>query len=248
MLELRREFERQAGFELEDPFDRICEMLGDSRPFSFSRFGDGELNAVFGLEAEAANHAPYASNCDGHEYFPSMRRRLKEILTGGPEYMMGLLPLALVVYDSRLILSIAPGVRWVLANSLHLALAQGRLGSFFDALDGRDVWLVGPEHLAEPARRMGWDFLQVRSRNCWVDYEETSQRLRDSMPESEGVLLLCASMMSNVLVDDLHAANPRNTYIDVGSVLDPFGGVKSRIYHESVEADSLSRMSRRLLA
>lgn len=215
----------------DDRFDELVEMLDDGVPFSFSRFGDGEFNAIFGLSG---------ANCDGHRYFPDLGRRLEEILQRHPEYLLGLQPLAIIVHGVKQILSVsshadgAKGIQWVLADSLHIASLDGRLDLFFDALRGRRTMLVGPEHLREFSLSKGWDYQQVPARNCWTAYEETLDGLKTWLSDSGDVVLFCASMMSNVLIDDLFTYNPANTYIDAGSVFDPSAGVVSRPYHKGL--------------
>jgi len=230
LAEFQRGFARSFGYEMDDPFDDICAMLAGGRAFSYSRFGDGEFKAVFGAEG---------ANCDGHRFYPDLGRRLTEILASKPDYTLGLLPQAVRVHGTERILALSGGIRWVLANSLHLALLDGRLGAFFEALDGSRVLLVGPQHLREFTQSRGWEYVQVPSRDCWTRYEDVCQRTGDSLAESGDVVLFCASMMSNVIIDDLHHSAAANTYIDVGSVFDPFCGINSRAYHDALDVDTL---------
>jgi hypothetical protein len=224
--DFRRRFAHSFGYEIRDPFAEVCAMLADGRPFSHSRFGDGELKAVFGAEG---------ANCDGHRFFPELGQRLATILASKPDYMLGLLPLAVRVHGMERVLSISDGIHWVLANSFPLALLERRFDRFLDALDDRDVTLVGPEHLRPLSSARGWEHLVVASRDCWTEYDDVSALLRASVPTADGVVLFCASMMSNVLIDDLYAVAPANTCIDVGSAFDPLCGVSSRLYHDALD-------------
>lgn len=223
---IERELER---FIRQDPFDEIISKLGDETPFAFSRFGDGEFGAIFGV-GEA--------NCDGHPYFPDLGRRLKSIVESNPSYMMGLQPLAVLHHGICNILQLAGERNWVLADSLHRASVEARLGELFEALSDRDVTLVGPEHLRMLSERHGWALCLIPERKCWTEYESVLGRLKESLATSGGVVLFCASMMSNVLIDDLHAIKPGNTYIDAGSVLDPFAGVETRDYHATLGSEA----------
>jgi hypothetical protein len=216
---IERELERYIPV---DPFDDMVSMLAEGTAFSFSRFGDGEFNAIFGIEG---------SNCDHHPYYPELRLRLKQIVESDPEYLMGLQPLAVLYHGALQIWRLAGDRSWVLADALHLASEVGRLGLFLDALAGREVALVGPAHLRPLSEARGWTHVEVPPRNCWTHYEEILEQLEASSAERDEVLLFSASMMSNVLIDDLHGKNPQNTHIDTGSVLDPYVGVSSRGYH-----------------
>lgn len=221
----QQRFAESFGYEIRDPFEDVCTMLGDRKAFAYSRFGDGEFKAVFGVEG---------MNCDGHQFFPEMGGRLTEILVSKPDYTLGLLPLAVRVHGMERILALSEGIHWVLANSFPLALLDGRLGAFFDALAGREVLLVGPSHLQELSSSREWAHLPIPSRDCWTEYDEIHRRLRESIAAADSVVLFCASMMSNVLIDDLHKSNPTNTYVDVGSAFDPLCGVNSRLYHDAL--------------
>jgi hypothetical protein len=223
-------FEQSFGYELVDPFDEICGMLVEGKAFSFSRFGDGEFNAIFGAEG---------ANCDGHRYFPDLGRRLREIVESEPDYAMGLQPIAVMMHGAERIQSISQGVRWVLSDSLHMALIEGRLGSFFRALTGREILLIGAPHHQRLVEGSSWQFLEIAYRDCWTQYESLRATLERHAAAEGIVFLFCASMMANVLVDDLYRVNPRNSYIDVGSVFDPYVGVNSRNYHSELDPSSL---------
>jgi hypothetical protein len=229
-------FLREFGYEFKDPFDDFCRMLEESRAFSFSRFGDGEFNAIFGAQG---------ANCDGHQYFPDLGRRLREVLDTNPSYTVGLQPLAVMIFGAERIMSVSQGVGWVFAGTLHAALREQRLGQFLDALAEREVLLVGPEHLRKLSKSKGWEHTPVSPQNCWNEYDEIIGLLRDSVSGSGDVVLFCASMMSNVLIDDLHIENPANTHIDVGSVFDPLVGVNSRHYHSELDPALLRELGGR---
>lgn len=228
---LEGRFVEAFGYELRDPFEQVCAMLAAGEPFAFSRFGDGELNAILGVEGE---------NRDGHPYHPDLGLRLRGILESTPEYLLGLQPLAVMMHGIEPVLALSRGIRWVLADAFQFALADGRLGRLFEALAGREeVWLVGAPHHRQLAVRRSWRFVEVAYGDCWPQYEGLLARLRRELPREGAVFLFCAAMTADVLVDDLHRANPANTYVDVGCVFDPYVGVNSRGYHEELDPDAL---------
>jgi len=55
------------------PFDDFINRILKDEHFKYSRFNDGELIAINGK-------SPNSANCDGHQYFPEMGSKLKEIL------------------------------------------------------------------------------------------------------------------------------------------------------------------------
>jgi len=215
---------------LPDPFEDICKMLSDGVAFSFSRFGDGEFAAIFEVEGK---------NSDGHRFFPDLGVRLKEIVERKPDYMMGLQTQALLAHGALPIRSLSPDIQWVLADSLHNASMEGTLGNFFDSLADREVHLVGAPHHRQLAEEKSWQFLEVPYGDCWPQYESIRAGLEPRVTPDDLVFLLCASMTANVLIDDMYSLNPSNTYIDAGSVLDPYAGVRSRAYHKELNSNPL---------
>jgi hypothetical protein len=218
--------------DLPDVFDLICEKLRNREPFSFARFGDGEFNAIYGKKG---------SNCDGHEYFPDMGKRLREVLESKPNYIVGLQPLTLASERWPQIQQDFPGIDWVDADSIHNASIDGKLELLFESLNGRDVLLVGPKHLAK-FKTNEWNFIFTPERNCWLDYSVirdmvyrwwfetmTVKAFRDRKP----VILLSCSMMAEIMLHDMNQQS--TTIIDMGSVLDPYAGVKSRRYHHKLQ-------------
>lgn len=218
----------------DDPFEDMVRMLNEGTAFAFSRFGDGEFNAVFG---------GVGANCDGHPYYPDLGLRLRKIVESQPDYLMGLQPLAVMVFGTRRIWELSKGAQWVLADALHNASLECQLDSFFDALTDRRTWLVGPEHLHAFSKSKGWSHQRVPAKDCWAEYTEILHHLENSISDSGDVVLFCASMMSNVLIDDLFRLAPENTYIDAGSVFDPYTGVISRAYHKELDSDFVRRMT-----
>jgi hypothetical protein len=219
-------FLQEFGYALRDPFEEIVSRLRAREDFAFSRFGDGEFNAIFLADG---------ANCDGHRYFPELGRRLRQILDRPPSYLLGLQPLAILIHGARRIRATFEGPHWTFADCFHLALIEGRINDFFGALAGRDVALVGAPHHRYLAEGKSWEFIEVPYGDCWPQYRSLLAALKSRATTVEEVFLLCASMTANVLVDDLHQLNPRNTYIDAGSIFDPYVGVNSRSYHEHLD-------------
>lgn len=204
---------------------RILQKLEHKEPFSFARFGDGELNAMMGK----AGH-----NCDKHEYFPDMGKRLKQIFLSKPEYMVGIQPLS-VSQEKYLPLIEQAEINFVNADVIHNASIDERLGRFFDVLKTRKVVLVGPQHLEFFKATL----LVIPDRNCWLEYERIKDIIQfvmidfEKIGETNVVFLLCASMMSEVIIDTFK--NSGHTFIDMGSSLDFYAGKPSRSYHYKMQ-------------
>lgn len=213
-------------------FEEHLNKIKKFKRYTFSRWGDGEWLCIIGKNG---------SNCDGHFYFPEMGKALREVLASKPNYIIGLqglakrhMPEIIEEYTAKY------NLEWVNSDIFHNANASGRIKALFKALENREVLLVGGNHLKEFNK--DWKFIEVPRVNCWNAYDKTKEKLSNYFDRVESgqkpVVLFCASMMSNVLIDDFHnlASNYQidATLIDFGSVLDPYVGVKSRTYHRKM--------------
>lgn len=200
-------------------FDRMCKMLQLRLPFKFARYGDGEINCMNGK---------VGNNCDRHKYFPDLGARLRRTLETTPEYMVGIQPLS-VAHMRDSVNKYFSGIDLYNADTIHNASIDGKLNEFFETLEDRDVLLVGPPHLAGVLPEA--EHVAITPVDCWKDYDNIVKNI----PHDRGdlVVLLCASMVSEVIIHDYRMFKDI-TMIDMGSVLDPYAGVKSRRYHHKL--------------
>ena len=66
-------------------YEDLVDNLKNGINFSFSRAGDGEANCMLGASKGQSNK----QNCDNHKYFPSLGKRLREIIKSKPKYIYG---------------------------------------------------------------------------------------------------------------------------------------------------------------
>jgi hypothetical protein len=214
------------GVEPEEvTFLRIIDHLKSGKPFKFSRFGDGEWNCIFNKQGH---------NCDGHSYFPDLGASLRRVILSQPGYIVGIQPLSMSYERTDQIKDFCKGlnINWVNADVLHNASIDKKLHQFIDALKGKYIIVVGPAHLA--GFFVNCVHIVVPGKNCWLEYENIRQQIEFHVDGvNNAVVLLAASMMSEVLIDDF--ADHHHTFIDIGSVLDPYCNVKSRRYHHKLK-------------
>jgi len=209
-------------------FERMCKMLREGENFKFARVGDGEANCMLGKVGH---------NCDGHEYFPDLGTALNNAFYSDPEYMVGIQPL-MVQQGTWERLKGREGYPKNIydADVLHSASIDGKLEQFIKSMQLRQIILVGPNHLKNifPLFR----FIEIPDKNCWNAYDLIHGALWNELwEEYDAVVLLCASMMSEVLIDDFK--DSPNTFIDCGSVFDPLAGKFSRKYHHKLKHANL---------
>ncbi len=193
----------------------MCSNLKNGINFKFARYGDGEIFCMNGK---------IGRNCDKHEYFPDLGLALHKSLEN-VNYMVGIQPLSV---SQGLHKDYFEGMTLYNADVLHNASIKGLLPEFITSTANRKVIIVGPQHLEKLE-----DTIVIPDLNCWKNYSSIKDIIRLRLRfEKDVVIFLCASMMSEVLINDFK--DSPNTFIDMGSVLSPYVGVKNRRYHETL--------------
>ena len=196
-------------------YEKLISNITNKVNFSFSRFGDGELNCMYGKSG---------SNCDGHHYFTDLGVALNKAWDN-PKGIVAVQRYGYEMYKDRL------GENyWADADILHRASINGEINQFCEALYGRYVIMVGPAHL-EPLKWID-KLVYVPKKNAWLSYTGIKAVIKCHLP-ADCVVLYCCGMMAEVLIHELY--DPRLTMIDVGSALDPYCNVKSRTYHHKLK-------------
>lgn len=207
----------------------FVQNIKNDTPFSFARYGDGEWSAILNKKG---------CNCDGHEYFPDMGKRLGDIVKSKPSYLLGMQARARRLMGKEIDNYMKEvRIKWMRADVLHFASLNGDLAIFFEALKGKTVVIVGPKHLSKLDKFHVCDFFPVPDKNCWLSYDKVYQTVGSYLTATKKhtVVLFAASMMANVLIDDLYKKHgQRHTLLDIGSALDPYAWKKTRKYHKTL--------------
>ena len=209
-------------------YDQFISKLQNKENFAFSRWGDGEFNCVLQTR-------PGKANCDGNLYYPDLGNALKEIIVGAPSYYMGMQPLAKRLFPAVANEWLLNGSNWINADILHNASQKEGLYRLFRAYIDRQVLYVGPGYLYRIAKTPS-RFYEIESKNCWKHRALILADLSNILDnKTDIVVLISAGMAANYLVDELHKIyGNQHTFIDAGSVFDPYCGVNSRKYHSQI--------------
>ena len=202
-------------------FKNICEMLKSGKNFKFARYGDGEIACMMRKEGR---------NTDKHQYFKDLGENLvKSALLA--DYMVGIQPLAVSMHEeyiNKIFENYKDKNQLFNADVLHSASIDGKFYEFMESFKHRHIIYVGPIHLTEISE----DNLHIVTDyvDCWKQYEQICQDLDfyiDGIVNA--VVLLSCSMMAEVIIDRFK--DYPHTFIDTGSLFDPYCGVNSRKYH-----------------
>jgi hypothetical protein len=207
------------------------DRMKTGRPFSFSRYGDGEWNAMIGTEGE---------NCDGHRFFPELGGELRSSVVRRRDYIYALQPRAIRCMRSDIqgfLASNHIAFAWHNADVFHDANKRGKLYPLVSALRSTDVVMIGPAPLRAIKDNVfpSKDFIEIPSKDCYLAKDDIIKRVLASAGiHNHAVFAFSASMTAKVLIYELFPLiGKTNWLIDFGSLWDIYVGIKSRnVYHK----------------
>ena len=228
----------------------ICEKLQNEIPFAFSRWGDGEWASLthnyidIDKNDSLVDVAPLYStlteegkaNIDGNIFYKDLGNRLKEIVSIEQDYYMGYMNTPFTTMGGDPIHNIMKydyPQKWVNSDILHGFSAREGLSYLCELFETIHVVYIGNKTLK--ALPFINEFVEIPYNNVWVEYENVLDKIKSLIDDTQHKTFLFSSgMATNVFVDDLWKYNKNNTYMDVGSVFDPYVGRKTRGYHHNL--------------
>ena len=199
----------------------IIYKIESNEPFALTRWGDGEWYNIRKLKG---------ANCDGNIYYPDLGDALKEIVSVKQEYILGAqdyktfnLTSDVEDYDQD----------WIDADIFHKASMEGKLQPFIDTLANKWITYIGNKDLIK--LNFIDEFITIPQNNIWLQREQLLNVVRSTFENIHKVYCFSAGMATNVFIHELWKENNTNTYIDVGSVFDPYVGKATRGYHRNLK-------------
>lgn len=209
-----------------ETYNNVCKRLEAQEPFTFTRFGDGEWYAITGQSV---------GNADKHKYFPDLREQLRQIVKQGrgDNYMFALQSLAIQKMGDKISKIANSNIEWYNSNCFVQASTEAKIDRYFDALRKNRLIMVAPDYLRKFEGYNG--FVSVPRLNCWLEKDRIIEDVKSQLGEEHTVVSVSASMAANVIVDELYQLyGDTHTFIDAGSVYDPYVGVRTRGYHDKI--------------
>jgi hypothetical protein len=203
-------------------YHEITGALASRRPFAFSRYGDGEVLCMAGAKGE---------NRDGHSYHATLGAALR-CTVQDPKPQITYALQGLVRRDKKLKAVLAKHSKvetWADADVLHRQSRKNVMGDLFARMEERTTILVGPDRL----QKLGFCQIVIPDRNCWEAYGDVIQQIIKFYRAGD-VLVLCAGMMASVIIQKLVDKLEDATFLDAGSLFDPYVGHSTRAYHREV--------------
>jgi len=213
------------------------DKLEQGECFSFNRLGNGEWDCIFELF--------HRTRSGSQTFTPELRQAITNIVLDTPKppnYYLALQNLE-YLYKQDLLSKIDPWmaknkkkVSWHLADVFHRASKNGELTQLTNALSRMRVVVVGPPWLG--ALPFATDLVLVAKKDCWEGIDKTMDQLSSL---KDCVISFSAGPAAKVLIDRLHPLVGDTCWLlDMGSLWDPYCGVRSRSYHRKMDAATIS--------
>jgi len=202
-------------------YEEILLKIKNKEPFAFSRWGDGEWLNI--------RKAP-GQNCDGNIYYHDLGDELKKIVSVKQDYYLGAQD-----YKKFNLFSDVENYQnqdWLDADVFHKASMNGELDNLIDTLKEIEVAYIGNISLKELS--FIDTFVSIPYKNVWKFREKVVELIKSTISDHHKTYLFSAGMATNVFIHELWNYNKQNTYIDVGSIFDPYVGRNTRSYHKNL--------------
>jgi hypothetical protein len=203
-------------------YNDIIKSITTNKPFAFTRWGDGEWLNI--------RKSP-GSNCDGNLYYHDLGDELKSIVETKQNYILGAqdkkwnLPSDVDNY---------PNQDWIDADIFHKASMDNKIFLLEEALQSKHVVYIGNKDL----KHLSFinEFIEIPPNNVWLERGDVFNKVTQTIEKNKHkVYCFSAGMATNVFIDKLWHFNMTQTYIDVGSVFDPYVGKITRSYHKNLK-------------
>jgi hypothetical protein len=204
--------------------DQFLERLRHEKPFTFSKYADGEFAILVNKKI---------TNCDNWTFDPSLhayeRKALSESFTyKGKNYLVGI-SCPCCVPPSH--------VQWMRENvgSKHVTWANLFVNSNYDVFKkeaipifdawSKDVTLVANEQgLNKQLPFKVTNYIPITIGSWFAPYLDTivDQVSKLALSGEGQLFLFSGGPLGNILCHKLHKLNPNNTYLDIGSTINPW--------------------------
>jgi hypothetical protein len=259
---------------IDRPLDWYSARLLSNKPFSLSRWGDGELRSVLAENDAAWDRMGQISsawrkgktNKSGHSIMPEMGVAMRNLLIRRPakQHMLSIArrygdPQAQPpqIHLARwmkewLVKHKRDGLPWHNCDVIVYGLIRGQFDIFLDALRGHQMIMVGPHHLEQlkgtsllPIQH----FVQVPRRDAFKDWRRIIDDVNRLLQKPQDQMVVSISMgpAAALVVEALARKHGSQHFIlDLGSIWDPFVGEQSRSYMSRPAVQKYVRQLKRL--
>jgi hypothetical protein len=192
------------------------EKLSSGKKFALGKFADGEWGAIKGAQFAPANGEWQSDASD-----PAFKRARQELADAlqyqHPDYYTAICP----CYTDAIAFSGQPSNNITYANIFVNANYPFYKEHFIKLYQERDIWLVTHKDTNLSNLPFAVERFFPIDYNAWIVNRELPDQILKEKPEDK-LFLFAAGSFANILVHKLWRENQSNTYLDVGSTLNPW--------------------------
>jgi len=214
------------------PADHYLQLIKDNKPFSFSRFGDGEVLCM-------SNHSTLSENCDGSTFLPQLVEPMKNVFRNKHHYYHCLLDCTFepafkqdVEWFKQFLNEVCPDMDFYNGEVWQDLSFNGRIKEFAEAVSCYVPVFVGGSHLQHVIALDGMkDIIHIETpdKDSFLVFDWIKQVILEQYAAGSRMFLFSTGYTTKILIDELFPIIGQDSFlIDIGSALDPYCGRMSR--------------------
>ena len=216
----------------------IIERLRRDICFAFNRFCDGEWMALFKETGKKISGDTLVIDDLANQLVTDALLKSK---LDDENYILGMDWISRKYYLDRIITFSRDNnlshLQWKEAQILHLAIQDGILWPFLQELKKQPIFIIGPSYLKELRLFDVEKYFEIPEKNCHLVYKEILKELLKF--SKQGIYLFSASILSKYLIANLYNKIKNASFLDCGSIWDPFLEKKTRTYMRLLKEETL---------
>lgn len=219
---------------INNPPEFYLDKIKNNEYFAFSRFGDGEVLAMF---IEYETNKGHTRNCDGSDFsLEGLGAELRAIFKNNYPYYKCLINCSFDIFgDKFLNLLKECGVQEMYWGEGWQDLSfSGNIGTILDALKTKKLLYVGGEHMLHFKELKGMEETEVKNvvvpqTDCYLQTDKILTEILLHIEDGIDCVCFSAGYATKVWIDHLYPLVKDKCFlIDFGSVFDPYCGKLSR--------------------
>lgn len=212
------------------PVEHYLQLIKDNKPFSMSRFGDGENLCMH-------PNGWLKVNCDGSAFLPEIKEPMKQIFRNQYPYYHCLLDCSFDLNGDlfkQFLEETCPDMDFYNGEIWQEMIADGRIEELIKTVStNHHPVFIGGSHFQDIHLLNGFVnspiHLEVPNKDSFKEVNQIMQEISDLFVQGHRMFLFSAGYTSKILIDTLFPFIGSDAWlIDMGSVFDPYLGILSR--------------------
>jgi hypothetical protein len=210
------------------PAEYYLQLIRNNKPFSFSRFGDGEVLCMF-------PDKKIKKNTDGSYFDDDLIEPMKKIFHNQYDYYHCLLMCSFLVNKNeftKFIDETCPNMQFYWGEFWQGLSFAGKILEVIECLNMHKLCFIGSKHLENIKYIRGiseFDFIEVPSVNAFKNFNEIVSSIKQKYKQGKRMFCFSAGYSTKIIIDTLFPVIGKDAFmIDFGSVFDPYCGKLSR--------------------